>query len=122
MKLPFKVHLGQLAGLVVVIYLGVTSIHTVERNYQLQQQISSLQQQSATLKSQDAQLNYDIKYFQTDDYRQKVARAELGLEAPGETEIILPVIPKTNSQSTTTAATTAKPKSNAEQWWEFLFN
>ncbi|MFI5240197.1 MAG: septum formation initiator family protein [Candidatus Saccharimonadia bacterium] len=107
-------------GLLVIIYLTVIVFQTVRGNYNLNQQISQMQNQITTLKANQIQLEYDVQYYQTNSYKDKAARSELDLMAPGEGVIILPKPTVMTPKPTNVIA--LKPKSNFSQWWQFLFN
>ena len=106
-------------GLVVVIYLVALLVQTVKRNNDLRGQISSLQASIAELDNERQDLAYKINYYNTDDFREKEARAKLGLQMPGESVIILPPVSATATAGTG-ATTTARSQSNPTQWWNFL--
>lgn len=105
-------------GVLIIVYLVVVLGETVKRNYDLNQQIGQLQQQISLLNSQKDELAYDIQYYGTDAFKQREARAKLGLQAPGESVLVLP----SPHVSATPAATAAKAsnKSNMRQWIDFL--
>ena len=115
-----RTNLGNLLGFIVGIYLLVILGGVIKRNHDLQTQISELNGQIKQLQTDNAQLNYDINYYGTDAFKEKEARAKLGLVAPGESVVLLP---KDQSSSIATNQTSSKPKakSHIAQWFEFLF-
>ncbi|HSH31107.1 MAG TPA: septum formation initiator family protein [Candidatus Saccharimonadales bacterium] len=100
-------------------YLAVVLVQTVQRNYRLKRQISQLEERIEALGRENEELSYRIQYYQTDSFKEKEARANLGLQAPGEGVIILPKTPPPASAGA--GEQKAKPASNFKQWWEFLF-
>jgi cell division protein FtsB len=110
---------ANVVGVVIAVYLCVILVQTVKTNYGLDKQISGLQTQIATLQANNDQLNFNLKYYATASYQQKEARAELGLLAPGENEIILPTPSAAPTPSDATTTKTPK-KSNLQQWSDFL--
>lgn len=84
----------------------------------MQQEIGKLDQQIQDLELETQKLNYQIQYYQTDSYKEKEARARLGLQAPGEGVVILPNSDDTRTQDEETQQ--KRKKSNFEQWIEFL--
>ena len=88
-------------------------------NYQLQKQIDALAQQNTSLSSQNDTLNYNLQFYQTDAFRDREARAKLGLQAPGESLIILPH-PSDVATAQQKATPVPKPKPNFSQWLDFL--
>lgn len=115
-----RANLGTAIGFIVCIYLLVILIGVVKRNHDLQVQVSGLNGQIKQLQDQKAELNYDINYYGTDTFKEKEARAKLGLASPGESLIILPK--DASSSSNQSAQTEAShPKSRIAQWFSFLF-
>jgi cell division protein FtsL len=118
-----KIPAGTILGVLVAIYVAFYLVQTVRHNYQLQQQIASQKQQITSLQSSNQTLKYQIQYYSTDDYKEKEARAKLGLQAPGEGVIILPN--SGGSEDDSVLPTPAQPKaapklSNWQQWINFL--
>lgn len=109
-------NIRMLIGLAAAFYLSVLLIQVVRRNYDLNKQVVALNTQIQSLQDEKDELNYKLQYYQTDSYKEKEARAKLGLQAPGEGVIILP---RQNTTQTTTAKPAAK-KSNWQQWMDFL--
>lgn len=110
-----------LIGLLVIFYLSAVVFQTVKHNYDLSQQINLMQSQIDQLNSREAELKYEVQYFQTDAFKEKQARAKLGLMQPGEGVIILPPQTKPAPVDQTSQKPAAKPKTNPHQWWQFLF-
>ena len=113
-----QIHIGTLIGILVAGYIAVYLIQTVKHNYELQQQIANLHQQVDNLEIDKQALKYKIQYYQTDSYKEKEARAKLGLQAPGENVIILP---HQDDHSQSDQGTPPKPhRRNLQQWEDFL--
>lgn len=115
-----RANLGNLLGFIVGIYLLVILGGVIKRNHDLQTQIGSLNTQIKQLQTDKAQLDYEINYYGTDAFKEKEARAKLGLVAPGESVVILPKDQSSTAGSDQTAAK-PRPKSHIAQWFEFLF-
>ncbi|HVE80921.1 MAG TPA: septum formation initiator family protein [Candidatus Dormibacteraeota bacterium] len=116
-KIGQQLHIGTILGFLIVIYLVVYLAGTVKRNYELQEQLNFLKQEISTLEAEKDALKYRIQYYQTDSYKEKEARARLGLQQPGESVVILPNKPKDQSAE---KEGKKKRNSNIEQWWNFL--
>jgi cell division protein FtsB len=115
-----RANLGNLIGAIASIYLLIILFGVVKRNHDLQVQIDGLNAQIKSLQDQKDQLSYQIRYYQTDAFKEKEARAKLGLATPGESVVILPKDQSaTANQSDETAK--PKPKSHFSQWIDFLF-
>jgi len=113
-------------GAIVVVYLLVVLIQTVKHNYDMGVQIKTLQNQISLYKDQKTAQSDSLAYYQTDSYRDRQARSQLGLQAPGENVVIIPGSNTTavNDQDTTSrpsaSSQTVAPKSNFAQWVAFL--
>ena len=114
-----RIHLGLALGLVVTAYISYYLVGTIMHNYTLQKEISGLQVQINDLQLERDQLKYKIQYYQTDSYKEKEARAKLGLQAPGEGVVILPRSKEKPSEANA-AKTTPPRRSNLQQWFDFL--
>lgn len=98
------------------LYLAVALFGTIRRNYELQQQIAKIEENNKALEQSNLELQYQIAYYQTDLYKDKAARAKLGLQAPDESVLILPKKPEAKQ-----AEVASKTKrSNFAQWIDFL--
>jgi cell division protein FtsB len=112
-----------LAGTIVVVYLIVVLAETVHHNYQLGNQIDELNAQVNLLQAQKQELAYQIQYYQTASFQDREARSKLGLQAPGESVVIIPHSTTTDTSPTPAATPPAKPiakKSHFELWLDFL--
>lgn len=98
------------------VYLAISLLGTIKRNYELQREISATEEKNKQLEQSNLELTYQIAYYQTDLYKDKAARAKLGLQAPGESVLILP-----KAEVATSSAPSKKSKrSNFAQWIDFL--
>ena len=108
------------AGIILAVYLAVVLTQTIYHNYMLSRQIETENGQINLLKAQQDQLRYNISYYKTESFKDREARAKLGLQLPGEGVLILPS-PHTSGDAK--AGVTSEPapvKSNIGQWMEFL--
>lgn len=115
--------------LLLVITLSVTwsSIKTIQKNYEIEKQISTLTQEVAVLEQEV--INQDLKneYYQTDAYLELAARKYFGKALPGEQFISVPteIADKyTHPEAVTTSETQEanKPKSQILQNWQAWIN
>jgi len=115
----------------VVVAIAWSGAKTVQNNYALQKQISTLKQQNAILQLQNGNTALQNEYYKTDQYLELSARQNLGLAAPGEQVMIVPKsvamsyvdpnLAKTSTESNT-AAIDKRPGyvKNLEAWRDFL--
>ncbi len=123
MKLPkiklTGVNLLNLIGALVILYLVIVLTQTIQRNYQLGRQIESLNVQIALLQDQKNQLADSIAYYNTNAFRDRQARSNLGLQLPGENVVIIPHASPAPAPASGNANPAAKT-SNLQQWFDFL--
>ncbi|MGA3150472.1 MAG: septum formation initiator family protein [Candidatus Saccharimonadales bacterium] len=117
---------------VIVLAITWSGVKTVQNNYELQKQISTLRQQNSVLGLQNANMSLQNEYLQTNQYLELAARQNFGLAAPGETVLLIPksvamkyidpslaVSPTTANNANTTNGPTGVAK-NLEDWRDFL--
>jgi cell division protein FtsB len=101
------------------------SLGVMQRNYDLQKQLDLKQRQLQLTQIQTSSLQLEQRYYQTAEYQELAARADLGLVKPGEKLLILP--PNSAAVKAADAATTIQTiadlpqQSNVQQWVNFLF-
>ena len=132
MKLPLPSHWrsyvtiqnGALAlGLLIAVSWVWGTVGTLNRNFQLQQQVDQFDQQIELSKLQNQNLSYQKNYFEGSEYLELSSRELLGKVAPGEKVIILPDSSNITDKKTTVTkspVSTEKP-SNFTQWMQFFF-
>ncbi len=96
------------------------SIESMQKNYELQRTIENKRQQVEIEKLQVSLLEYESKYYQSEEYQELTLRQRTGKGLPGERQLI--------TQSFEDAAAIEKPTpntvrtdSNFQQWMNFLF-
>lgn len=102
------------------------SLGVMQRNYSLQKEVDDKQRQLlfAQLDTESAKLQQ--RYYQTHEYQELAVRERLGLVTPGEKVLILPpnsqaVIDADKAAATVKDVAPVIPKSNFQQWMNFLF-
>ncbi len=104
-------------GVFVILYLSGVLFETVARNYQLGQQMKTIDSQIGGLKTERDDLSYQIAYDRTESFQQREARSKLGLQLPGETEVVLP---SQTPEPPPPAPKAAPAESNFQKWLDFL--
>lgn len=82
--------LGQVLFVILVLLISWSGIKTIQTNYSLQKQISSLNEQNSLQKLQNDNLALKNQYFNSNQYLELSARQNFGLAAAGETELVVP--------------------------------
>ena len=103
-------------GVFIALYLITSLVQTIRKNYDLRTQVAQLQEEIDLLEIQQEELRYRIEYYQTEAFREKEARAKLGLQLPGESIIILPDDVRAASKKPQRASR----QTNFQQWLDFL--
>ncbi len=109
-------------GLILVIYIFIILVDENSKNYKLRQQAAALEAQNTQLQADITNLQNKITYYNSNDYKELVARQKLNLQAPGESVVIVPHTSSNNDSSSTTNQTSqTASKSKFQQWLDFLF-
>jgi cell division protein FtsB len=82
--------LGQVLFVILVLLISWSGIKTIQTNYGLQKQITTLNQQSSLQKLQNENLKLKNQYYNSNQYLELAARQNFGLAAAGEKEVIVP--------------------------------
>ena len=81
---------GLMLFLIVVLLISWSGVKSIQTNYELQKQISTLHQQNQLRQLTNNNLKLENQYYNTDTYLDLAARQNFGVAAPGEKEIIVP--------------------------------
>jgi cell division protein FtsB len=98
------------------------AIESMSRNWQLEEKLKTRQLEAAKLKVEVETLELEQEYYQTDEYKELMARIKSNRMLPGETMVIMPKNSESaiNRHSEPTKEMTT-PRSNFSQWLDFLF-
>lgn len=114
-------------GLAIIIYMFAVLTNETGKNYNLRAKTDELDNQITQLQSQIEELGYKVTYYQTPDYKEKVARDKLGMQKPGEQVVIVQKSDATTKLVQPTQQVELKTKEEIEaekphwqQWREFL--
>jgi cell division protein FtsB len=81
---------GQVVFVVIVLLISWSGVKSIQTNYGLQKQISTLKQQNNLQKLQNDNLALQNQYFNSNQYLELSARQNFGLAAAGEQEVVVP--------------------------------
>jgi cell division protein FtsB len=121
---------GQVLFVIIVLLISWSGIKTIQTNYGLQKQISTLKQQSNVQKLKNNNLALQNQYFNSNQYLELSARQNFGLAARGEKEVIVPQsvalaytvdLPNSSKQ---VSASDQQPtyQRNFESWMDFFLH
>ncbi len=114
--LSSKIAIVGLLGLLV--FLGDLKYKQYKAQQQIEQQTASLQQQADSLQKKNDELNQSLQYLNSPDFKESVARQDLGLKKSGEVVYSFSNAQGGGSPQTQQAQTGA---SNFQKWWGYFF-
>lgn len=82
-------NVGVLVFTVILLLITWSGIKAIQTNYGLQKQIARLEQENDVRRLENANLAFQNQYYTTEQYKEVTARQNLGLGAPGETELLI---------------------------------
>ena len=123
-------NVGLLVFTVIVLLISWSGVKSIQANYGLQKQISQLQQQNDVQKLKNTNLALQNQYLGTSQYLEVMARQNLGLLTPGETELLISedaALAHTVKQQKVTVASPAVPsrsfwQHNFQEWINFFLH
>ena len=123
-------NVGILVFVIIVLLISWSGIKAIQTNYGLQKQISQLQQENQVQTLENTNLQLQNQYFNTNQYLELIARENLGLGQPGETELLVPksvALSYTSKQTTAATKKTMVPNQptwqrNFQAWMDFFLN
>jgi cell division protein DivIC len=117
-KLTISSKISIAALLILLIFLGELKYRQFSSQRQIAGQEQSLQQQTDQLQKQNEQLSESLQYINSADFKESIAREQLGLKKQGEL-----VYGFTNSNATSSQIPAAATGSNDfQKWWNYFFN
>lgn len=115
-----------LAGLAVLVLIGISLGKEVYRKRQIQKEIEGLQSQISQMGQQNGDMENLISYLSSTDFQEKEAREKLNLQKSDEKMIVLrkdAAVPENQPQNGA-AAPQAPPEDtspNWQKWWKYFF-
>ena len=103
-------------------YWAWGAINSTARNWNLAEKLKSKELEAAKIKLEVDKNQFEQQYYNTDEYKELMARTKLGKKLKDETMVILP----DNSEKAKTkylekSAEQSELRSNFSQWLDFLF-
>ena len=96
------------------------SIESMQKNYELQRSIDNKRQQVEIEKLQVALLEYESKYYQSEEYQELTIRQRTGKGLLGEKQLITQSF-ESATPAQKLASSAKRTDSNFQQWMNFLF-
>jgi cell division protein FtsB len=125
-------NIGLYVFFLLVLAISWSTAKTVQSNYDLQKQISTIEQENEILRLYNENTTLQNKYYETDQYLELAARQNLGLAAPGEKVLLVPssvsakyvdksLLPQsTQKNSTAQGENEGSYRQNLQAWYDFL--
>lgn len=123
----FTFQLLIMGGFFFFIYMFFSLAVSIYHDYKLETEIESFEGEIDNLADRANQKPSDLKYLQSDEYKDRYAKENLGLLNPGEKLIILPDPDQNVEQGPVELMTdilspdSVLNKPNNRQWWEYFF-
>jgi cell division protein FtsB len=109
--------------LVVSVLFVYNFVVQVVRQTQLEQYRDTLEQNVIRLREENAILERSVTYYESRDYAESVARAQLGYARPGDT-VMMPTFPDQLSTNAPVIPAPSAPapvsEANWRRWWRML--
>ena len=109
------------AALILGLVFTYNAITATTRNWQLEQKLKEITLQSEKLKLEVETLQLEQKYYDTDEYKEIMAREKQGMMLEGETMVILPDNTETAKTKYFEIDEPQKKRTNLDEWLDFLF-
>ena len=115
-----------LAGLAVLVLIGISLGKEVYRKRQIQKEIEGLQSQISQMGQQNGDMENLISYLSSTDFQEKQAREKLNLQKSDEKMIVLrkDVVQPDSQPPNTAVNPQAPPEDNSpnwQKWWKYFF-
>ncbi len=119
MKLPKIFDSKLFVTTVVIVLLGVFALELQQwqQRRKIDMEINKLISEQSDLEKRNKDLQESLKYFSSNEYKEKLAREQLGLKKDGEIVINFP----DGGLVTKTKEVEPVPKNNLQKWWEYIF-
>ncbi|MFA5925423.1 MAG: septum formation initiator family protein [Parcubacteria group bacterium] len=113
------------AGLAVLVSIGISLGKETYKKRQVQKEIEGLQTQVKKLNQENGELNNLIAYFSTQEFQEKEAREKLNLQKENEQMVVLRKESENTDQKPATENDLSSPKDdtspNWQKWLKFFF-
>lgn len=115
-----------LAGLAVLVYIGVSLGKEIYRKRQIQKEIDGLQAQIDKMGQENGDMGNLISYLSSTDFQEKEAREKLNLQKSDEKMIVLqkevaPQASQPENDANNPPAPAEDTSPNWQKWWNHFF-
>ena len=120
---PFVIQLVIVGGFLIFIYIFFALAASVYKDYKLELNIEKFENAIENLAEMASQKPKDVKYYQSEEYKDKYAKESLNLLNPGEKLIIIPNEEKIVKSEVIVESfyhENVLKLPNRNQWWEYF--
>ncbi len=103
-----------------LVFFGNLKFRQYRQQKAIEAEKNTLAQQAAALEQKNRELSESISYFNSDSFRERVARQQLNLKKDGE--LVYSFSDSGVSQPAVQAQTTSGKPNNARKWWDYFLN
>jgi cell division protein FtsL len=118
-SLTSKVFLVTAAAAVAAVGFGI--VKSLVKRAEIEREIQALQNEISKNQLQAEKLSQLIEYLNTEEFREKEARLQLGLRKPGESVVVVPNTAEADEASISDLNKTSENLSNWQRWLKYLF-
>lgn len=115
-----------MAGLTVLVLIGISLGKETYRKRQVQKEIEGLQDQVKQLNQENSELSNLIAYFSTQEYQEKEAREKLNLQKDNEQMVVLRKELSAKKEDPASEAQASAPAEdtspNWQKWLKYFFD
>jgi cell division protein FtsB len=108
-----------LALLGIFVFIGQLHVAQWQRKREIAKEIEKLTSQERDLAQKNQELSDSLRYLQTTNFQERIAREQLELKKEGETVVRFQDAPKVLGQTTNQAET--GNRNNIEKWLAYFF-
>jgi len=108
--------------LALLLFFALVSVgREISRQINIKKELNSLKEQTTALELENQKLVNDLEKIQTEYFREKAARLQLGLRKPGERMIVIIPSESSGESGTNEEKYFQRKISNLKIWWQKFF-
>lgn len=86
-----------LGGLILIIFIGYYTFHEIKRTKGIEEEIEAQKQEAERIRNSNKALEEKIAYFETSDYKEKIAKDKFNLKKEGEKVVVIKRSPSSDN-------------------------
>jgi cell division protein DivIC len=105
--------------LILMVFLAELKFRQWKSQKQIETEKKNIQQQTDAVQKKNNDLNQSLEYLNSSNFKERVAREDLGLKKQGE---IVYSFGNTSPQDNTIQSQQVTYDSNTKKWWNYFFS